>query len=61
MILTNLRARYGITPKQARYQLGSLQKSLKEILHALGDLVSKLVIHQDQIFCTETPSLRLCT
>jgi hypothetical protein len=57
-IFGDLRSRFGITPRQARIQLGQLQKKHKQTFHELGAEVVKLVRlaypRQGQAFHNET-------
>jgi hypothetical protein len=57
-IIENLRARYGISAKQARDKLGAMKKTPKQSLHELGSEIIKLMEiaypRQDKQFVYET-------
>jgi hypothetical protein len=57
-ITQDLRSRFGITPKQARTQLGQLQKKHKQSFHELGAEITRLIKlaypTQTRAFQTET-------
>lgn len=57
-ILAEIRARYGIMPKEARDHLGELGKSPKKMLYKIGNLIHELVevayLQQSLEFRTET-------
>ena len=60
-IMDNLRARYGLTARQARDKLASIKKTTKQSVYELGLEITRLVNiaypNQDSTFCIDTSVL----